>query len=174
VLEAYLTPDTTRRVLVAALAGVPLFFGAFGCVLGGWLMPALVRLRGSVTTARRTLAFTGFTGASVLLVLSFYIRDPLLAMLAMGMASLCNDLTMPGTWNTCMDIGGKFAGTVSGSMNMMSGIGASIAPLVVGFILDHTNRNWSLTFWISGAVYFLGGLCWLGIDPVTPLDRKKS
>jgi ACS family glucarate transporter-like MFS transporter len=174
VLNGVFEPDTTRRVLVAALSGIPLFLGGFACVLSGSVAPWLNRVTGSVTAGRRTLAVIGFTGASVLLVGSLYIRDPLLAMLAMGMAAFCNDLTMPGAWSTCMDLGGRYAGTVSGSMNMMSGLGASLAPLVVGFILDATQRNWGITFWISGAVYFLGGLCWLWIDPVTPIEGAGS
>jgi MFS family permease len=133
-----------------------------------------VRAVNSVATARRILALVGFTGASVLLVSSLYIRDPLLAVLSMGVASFCNDLTMPGSWSTCMDVGGKYAGTVSGTMNMASAIGATIAPLVIGIILDTTNRNWAITFWISGVIYFLGGLCWLWLDPVTPLEAEKK
>jgi ACS family glucarate transporter-like MFS transporter len=69
-----------------------------------------------------------------------------------------------------MDVGGRFAGTLSGSMNMMGNFGGMAGPLVVGLILQHTNRNWEITFWISSAIYFLGGLCWLFIDPVTPLE----
>jgi MFS family permease len=169
-LGGVLTPDTTQKVLVAALAGVPLFVGGLGCILSGWVTPHLVRWTGSVVRTRKSLALTGFTGASALLVASFYIRDPLLAMLAMGLASFCNDLTMPGSWSTCMDLGGRYAGTLSGSMNMMGAVGGAAAPLVIGVILDATARDWAMTFWISGVIYFLGGLCWLGIDPVTPIE----
>lgn len=176
VLNNQFTPDTSRRILVAALAGIPLFFGGIGCLVTGTLTPRLTRAIGSVVTTRRLLAFAGFTGAAILLVYSFYIRDPLFAMLAMGLASFCNDVTMPGSWSTCMDIGGKYAGTVSGSMNMMGAFGGMVAPFVVGLILDTTGRNWALTFWLSGAIYFLGGLCWLFIDPVTPIqaDDKRA
>ena len=73
-----------------------------------------------------------------------------------------------------MDVGGRYAGTLSGSMNMMGSVGAAIAPLAIGFILDHTQHNWALPFWISGIIYFLGGLCWLWIDPVTPLETGQS
>jgi MFS transporter, ACS family, glucarate transporter len=170
ILNEHLAPDTSRKVLVAALAGIPLFFGGIGCLVTGMLTPHLVRAIRSVATTRKLLAVSGFTGASVLLVYSFYIRDPLLAMLAMGLASFCNDVTMPGSWSTCMDVGGKYAGTVSGSMNMVGAFGAMLAPTVVGLILDSTGRNWAVTFWISGAIYFLGGLCWLFLDPVTPLE----
>jgi ACS family glucarate transporter-like MFS transporter len=171
-LNAHLAPEMTQRVLVAALAGIPLFLGGVGCFVCGWITPRLERRVGSVARARRILALTGFTGASTLLIWSFYIRDPLYAMLAMGVASFCNDLTMPGSWSTCMDLGRSFAGTLSGSMNMMSGIGSALAPLAIGIILDATHRDWAITFWVSGAVYFLGGLCWLGIDPVTPIAEK--
>ena len=109
-----------------------------------------------------------------MLVSSVYIADPLVAMLAMGVASFCNDLTMPGSWSTCMDVGGRFAGTLSGSMNMMGSVGAAAAPLVIGLLLDYTERNWALTFWISGIVYLVGGLCWLWLDPVTPIAETSD
>jgi MFS family permease len=156
------------------MAGIPLFFGGLGCLVTGALTPRLVRAMGRVATTRRMLAMVGFTGAAALLVYSMYIQDPLFAMIAMGCASFCNDVTMPGSWSTCMDIGGKYAGTVSGSMNMMGAFGGMLAPTVVGLILDSTGRNWTITFWISGAVYFLGGLCWWFIDPVTPLQTEEK
>jgi MFS family permease len=59
-------------------------------------------------------------------------------------------------------------------MNMVGALGAAVAPLVIGIILDTTNRDWAVTFWISGAIYFLGGLCWLWIDPVTPITAEEQ
>lgn len=174
VLGEHFAPDLTRRILVATLAGIPLFCGAFGNVVAAGLTPRLTRALGSTAVARKALALVGFSGASLLLLGSSFVRDPLFAMLAMGLASFCNDLTMPGSWSTCMDVGGKCVGTLSGSMNMMSGIGSAAAPFVIGVLLDATNRNWSLTFWIAAAVYFLGGLCWLGIDPVTPIVGEEK
>src|SRR5213078_3699338 len=89
VLRELLTPETTRTVLVAALAGIPLFFGGLGAIVCGLVTPCLVRQTGSVARTRRTIAVLGFSGAAALLVSSAYIRDPLLAMLAMGLASFC-------------------------------------------------------------------------------------
>jgi predicted MFS family arabinose efflux permease len=173
-LKRMFSDEATHKILVAALAGVPLFFGGLGSSLCGLITPRLLRASGSLTWTRRVLALFGFSGAAGLLLWSFYIRDPLWAMLAMGLASLCNDLTMPGSWSTCMDVGGRYAGTLSGSMNMMGSVGAAIAPLAIGFILDHSQHDWTLTFWISGVIYFLGGLCWLWIDPVTPLESDQQ
>ena len=175
-LSGHFSPEIAQKVLLAALAGIPLFVGGIGCLASGVLTRWMVRATGNVAQTRRRIALGGFSGAAALLVTSLYIRDPLLAMGAMGAASFCNDLTMPGSWSTCMDVGGKFAGTLSGSMNMMGSFGGMMAPLVVGLILDSTGHNWALTFWISGAIYLLGGICWLGLDPVTPIlpDEKAS
>ena len=39
--------------------------------------------------------------------------DPVLAMIAMGLAGFANDLTVPVSWGVCMDVGGRHTGTVS-------------------------------------------------------------
>ncbi len=173
-LEGSMSPELTIKVLAAALAGIPLFFGGFGSLVAGLISNRLIRGGTSVVPVRRTFGFIGFTGASALLMTSFYMKDPLLAMLAMGMASFCNDLTMPGSWASCMDIGGKYAGTVSGSMNMMGNFGGMAGPFVVGYVLQVTTKNWELVFAISAAIYFLGAFFWLFIDPVTPLESDET
>lgn len=173
-LDGRMSPGTIHQVVVASFAGVPLFVGGLGCLTAGLVAPRLARRLRGVTSARRVLASTGFMGAAMLLVGSFYVTDPLLAIVMMGGASFCNDLTMPGSWSTCMDIGGRFAGTLSGGMNMMSAFGGAASPLAIGFLLDHTGRDWALTFWVSAAVYALGGVCWWWLDPVTPLREATE
>ena len=79
---------------------------------------------------------------------------------------------MPTSWAACMDIGGQYAGTLSGAMNMMGNMGGVVSPLVIAYILTHTNNNWDLTFYVSAAVYFLGICFWLFLDPVTPVEAE--
>jgi MFS transporter, ACS family, glucarate transporter len=86
------------------------------------------------------------------------------------MASFCNDLNMPGAWGTCMDIGGKYAGTVSGSMNMMGNMAGFVAPMVGGYILQNYNKDYHLFMYIMAGVYLVGAAVWPLIDPVTPID----
>jgi nitrate/nitrite transporter NarK len=158
----------------ALLAGLPLFFGGIGSMLCGTFSVRLASWVGDVAKTRRWLAYIGYCGAAGMLLLSMQIHDPVWAMISMGLASFFLDLSLPGSWNTCMDVGGKFAGTLSGSMNMAGNIAGGLSPLAVGYILKYTDRNWPLTFWISAAIYVLGGLCWVWIDPVTPLEKTDS
>lgn len=173
-LGGVLSPETTLTVVAAALAGLPLLFGGFGSLIAGAISTRLIAGGAGVTTVRRTLGFVGMAGAASLLMLSFYIRDPLLAMLAMGMAGFFNDLTLPGSWATCMDVGGRYAGTVSGSMNMMGNFGGMAGPLVVGWVLTLTGRDWHQVFVVTSIIYSLGAFCWLFIDPVTPLEKEQA
>jgi MFS family permease len=172
-LPTYLKETRTLAPQKAALlAGLPLFLGGIGCALAALISGWLVRRSFSVTFVRRGLALVGFTGASGMLLWSAHIQDPVLAMISMGMAGFFNDLTIPGSWGTCMDIGGRFAGTVSGSMNMMGNIGGMAFPLAAGYLVDPAGEGWQKVLWISSAVYFLGGICWLFIDPTTSLEAK--
>jgi ACS family glucarate transporter-like MFS transporter len=173
-LEKSFSPDTTLNLLAAALTGLPLLFGGIGSLTAGVVSSRLIARTGRVTTVRRSFGVIGLAGAGALLMISFYIRDPLLAMLSMGMASFSNDTTLPGSWASCMDLGGKFAGTVSGTMNMMGNLGGMLGPLAVGCVLDLTRRNWQLAFALSSGVYILGALCWFFIDPVTPLETSTA
>jgi hypothetical protein len=45
-----------------------------------------------------------------------------------------------------------------------------MSPLVVGYILSATNNDWTLTFYVSAAIYSLGAVCWLFLDAHTPID----
>ncbi len=163
--------DITRGAL---LAGLPLFLGGLGSLICGFVSAPVTRFTGSVARTRRLMACIGFAGASGLLLLSTRLHDPFAAMLAMGFASFSNDLVMPGAWGACMDVGGKYAGTLSGAMNMAGNIGGAMSPMIIGYLLQLTNKNWDLTFYVSAAVYFTGAFVWLFIDPVTPLERYSE
>jgi nitrate/nitrite transporter NarK len=57
-------------------------------------------------------------------------------------------------------------------MNMMGNLGGFVAPIATGYILDRTG-SWSPGFYISSAVFALGALCWILLDPVSPLDGRS-
>jgi MFS transporter, ACS family, glucarate transporter len=154
----------------ALLAALPLYFGGLGSLTCGFVSSLLDRLTGNVKVARRLLAGAGFTGAAVCFVLSLHIKSPVWAMVALGVASFSNDLVMPTSWATCMDVGGRWCGTLAGIMNMMGGLVAAMAPAIVAVILQRSHENWTITFYLSAAIYFTGTFFWLALDPTQPLD----
>jgi MFS transporter, ACS family, glucarate transporter len=156
----------------AILAGLPLLLGGIGCLISGWIVPRLARVVGSMGLARKIVAIVGFVGASVSVIAFTRISDPANAMIVLGIAGLFNDFVMPPAWAACMDVGGRYSGTVSGSMNMMGNIAGALSPLAVGYLLAWTGQNWTMTFYVSAAVYSLGAVCWLFLDPETPIEVR--
>jgi ACS family glucarate transporter-like MFS transporter len=158
----------------ALLAGLPLLLGGIGNVVSAALARPIARRTGSVVLTRRILAVIGFVGASMSVLVFTTMQDATAAMLVLGVASFFNDFVMPPAWAACMDIGGRYSGTVSGTMNMMGNIAGGFSPLVVGYLLAWTDSNWTLTFYISAAIYMIGALCWLFLDAQTPLERQSA
>jgi MFS family permease len=170
-LPTYLKEARGLELGASAVFGIlPLFLGGLGSLLSGFIAAPLVRFTGSTLKTRRLMAYIGFSGASIMLVVSTRMHNPIPAMIAMGLASFSNDLVMPGSWGACMDVGGKYAGTLSGAMNMMGNLGGAASPTIIGYMLRWTNNNWDMTFYVSAAVYATAVVMWRFLDPVTPLE----
>ena len=153
----------------ARFAILPLFFGGLGALFCGSISASFAR-RVGLARSRRILATFGFFGAGSFLALAIQFHDPKWTMLSMGMASFCNDLAMPPSWAACMDIGGKYAGTVSGSMNMMGNLAGYASPVIGGYILQATGRDWNVFLYVLAAVYLAGTAIWPFIDPETAIE----
>lgn len=153
----------------AWLAGVPLLFGGLGSFFCGWISPYVDRWAGGPLKGRRWLACSGFLLAASCLFIAAGITNPHWAIAVMSIAAFANDLAMPPSWAASMDVGGRYCGTLSGSMNMMTNLGQGTAPVVMAYLLEHTYQNWSLVFYFSATAYFLGMICWFFLDTVTPL-----
>jgi MFS family permease len=173
-LPTYLREARGMEIGSTALFSIlPLFFGGIGSPTSVAACAWLTRRTGSVARARRTVACLGFAGAASFLMLSTILRNPIAAILVIAIASFCNDLVMPPSWTAAMDVGGKYAGTLSGAMNMWGNYAGFFAPVAIGYILKWTG-NWNLAFYVSAAFYLTGIVFWLLLDPVTPIDEPEG
>ena len=143
----------------AALSVLPLLFGGFGSLLS-----CVIPMR----IPRRRIAFYGFLGAAILLFALTRVQAVVPAMLCMAMASFCSDLTMPISWNACVDIGGSYTATVAATMNMLGNLAGFIAPVVGGFILQRTGGHWNPLMYLMVGASMLSAVCWLYLDPSPP------
>jgi len=156
------------------LSILPLFLGGLANPISVFLGERLTRRTHDVSRTRRILCCSGFAGACLSLLASTLAENPVLAVLAIAMASFCGDLTMPHAWSATMDLGGRFAGTLSGAMNSWGNLGGAISPMVIGYVLQWTGSNWNLTFYVASAVYACGILCWLFLDSTTPIEDTEA
>jgi MFS family permease len=93
-------------------------------------------------------------------------------MLALALAQGALDLAVPVAWATYADIGGRFGSTATGFMNTASSLSAMVSP-VSGAWLASRFGSFHAMFVVAAAVYVLGGLLWLLIDPSKTLEGEQ-
>src|SRR5437867_12706328 len=57
--------------------------------------------------------------------------------LCIAVATFWNDITMGAAWASCIDIGGRYSGIVSGCMNTIGNLGGFTANILTGYILKY-------------------------------------
>ncbi|MDU2064627.1 MAG: MFS transporter [Sporomusaceae bacterium] len=72
-------------------------------------------------------------------------------------------LTFTAGWSTCIDLGGAFAGSVSGWMNFWGNIGGVIAPILTAWIA--TNYGWQSAITVTAAFAVAGMVAWIFVRP---------
>jgi MFS family permease len=149
----------------AAFAMLPLLFGGFGSLVAGY---AAARF------SRRKIAFFGFLSSGLLLFAVTRIGSTSPAMVAMGLASFCSDLTMPISWNACVEIGRRHTATLSGAMNMFGNFAGFVAPVVSGAILARSAGDWNVLIYLMVAASFIAAACWMFLDPGNPAAHSRT
>ena len=157
----------------AILSGMPLLSAGCGCLFAGYVLPSAAR-RWGIVLARKTFAYAAYGGAALFLLLFTSIHDPILAMMVMSLSSFVVELSAPITWTTAMDLGGESVGLLTGMMNTLGQLGGSLAPTIIAYLLAASGNNWNVAFYTSAALYALGGLCWVALDPVTRIDQPAT
>jgi MFS family permease len=156
------------------LTGLPFLCGAVGSLLGGGLSDRLVRATGSRRWGRSLIGLGGFAGAGVCVLCTGLAQVAWLAVALLCLAFFINDLAIPPIWAASTDIGGRYAGTVSGVMNTSGAVGAVLSPVLTSYLLDpgaaRAPEVWAGIFAMLAAAWFVGALAWLGIDASRPLE----
>ena len=159
------------------LTGLPFLFGAAGAFIGGRFSDYLIRITGSRRWGRSLVGCAGFGGAGVCLFTIGLVQEAWLAVALLCLFSFINDLAVPVIWAAATDIGGRYAGTVSGTMNMAGCVGAVLSPVVTGIILGNAGpqeTRWPAIFALYSAAGIISGLAWLLVDASKPIVRKDA
>lgn len=146
----------------ALCSGIVLMGGAIGTWTGGRLTDALARRRD--LRLARSVGVVALPLSGLLLVAAALADSPVATIVLLTLTLAAADLTMASSWSLCHDVGGARAGAVTGAMNTFGNIGGAISPLVVGYAVQWWH-SWTVPFLVTAAVYVVGGLLTLAIDP---------
>ena len=151
-------------------AMIPLLAGAVGNVFSGWLIDRLY-LRGWRIGSRRLTAIIGFMFAALGMLMS--INQPTAggAILWLSIAIFGADMTLSPSWSFCIDIGGRHAGAVSGTMNMAGNLGSAVTALAFTYLPDSSRGNVAF-FYTAAGLSALSIICWLSTQAPSTEESK--
>jgi MFS family permease len=183
------TPEFWQASL---MAGMPLLLGSMACLIGGYLTDLFIKRTGNRKWGRRLFGVLGHGLCACCYFVAVFMDSAWAFVLAIGIATFWNDITMGAAWASCMDVGRRYSGIVSGCMNTVGNLGGAAAGVLTGWVLDwHTSglakgtsefaaaktHGWTVNFIMFGSVYVLATLFWLCFDatkPIAPAEKSPN
>jgi sugar phosphate permease len=155
----------------AWLSGLPLLCGIISCLLGGSLSDLIIRRTGSRTWGRRLVGFVSLACAGLSVLLTLWVDETWLLAILFSAMFFFNDANMGPSWASCADVGERYAGTLSGAMNMVGAFAGAAGMTFAGQLFK---RDQDVTvFVIFAGSYTLAALCWLVVDVTRPLVPRE-
>lgn len=157
------------------LAGLPLILSSLADLTGGIATDRAVRVYG-LRIGRCGIGMVSLLMAGGALIAGAAVEDPLLSAVLIAVAGAADSFLLGAAWGVCLDIAGPHAGLVTGAMNTAGQLGAFLSPIILPYLLKDQSRpeDWALPLFIAGGLYIAGAICWLAVDPRTPLITRTE
>ncbi len=172
------------------MAGLPLLLGSLACIVGGYLTDAFIKKTGNRKWGRRLFGILGHgmcAGFYFLSMAFMNMEDPWPFVACVAIATFWNDITMGAAWASCIDIGRRYSGIVSGCMNTIGNLGGFTANLSTGYVLKYftsgidkdtrpdaysvaLDLGWSTNVFVFGGAYVVAVFLWMLFDASKPID----
>jgi nitrate/nitrite transporter NarK len=148
------------------MTGLPLFCGGISCLLGGTLSDALVRRTGRKRLVRASFTVIGYGSAAAAMWGLRFSTSAEQATLLMCIAAASGDFAQGANWATIVDVGGRYAGTAAGFVNMVGNGGNYLQPTIGAWIA--ASFGYGPMFLVYAAMYVVAASMWLFIEPDRP------
>jgi nitrate/nitrite transporter NarK len=144
-------------------AGLPLVFSVLATLLGGIATDRLTR-RFGLRIGRATVGAASLLAAGGCLIAGTSTASPEASAVLIALGGAASNFLLPAAWGSCVDLGGRHAGTLSGAMNTCGQFGGFLSPMIVGLCVQWFG-SWSAPLYLMAALYGMGAVCWAWIDP---------
>ena len=129
--------------------------------MAGYLCDLLAARHGA--WGRRVVGMTGLGLSAVFLVIGINVASPAQALVGLSLAVGFLLCTEPAYWSTSMDLGGAYAGTAGGIMNMAGNLGGVVSTALVPILVSHF--GWPFAFFSAAGCALVGAALWLLVRP---------
>lgn len=137
----------------------------------GWLSPYLLTRGYSKNFSRKVIICGGFLGASLCMILVVVTLSPMLAVIYIAASMALLGACYTPLWTLPTDLSAKWPGTIFGFAGTLGFLGGASAPIVTGYIVDHTG-SWHYAFYLASVISLIGFFaCWLLVS-TDPVDSR--
>ncbi|MFI6408336.1 MFS transporter [Streptomyces sp. NPDC050548] len=144
------------------LSSLPYLCGILGVLFGGWLSGRLIRRGVPAVVSRKVPIVGGSVLAAAAVLPVAYVHSTPLALTLLSLGYFAAQVPMGCLWTLASDIAESHQVASLGAIQNFGGfLGAAMAPIVTGAILDATGNNYTDVFLVGGALLLLGGMSYL-------------
>jgi MFS transporter, ACS family, glucarate transporter len=152
---------------------LPFLAGALGNITGGILSDHLVKRYG-VSIGRRAVGATGLLLSGLCVFFTGYTGDRYLAVALLTLGYFSMDCMLPPSWALCLDVGRKYAGAVTGAMNMAGQFGSFLSASAFGYMVDYFGGRYDIPLMFFGCMLGVSALIYTQIDPTEQLVPEDA
>jgi len=153
-------------------AALPFLCGIIGNLAGGVVSDSLVKRYGLKFGRRVVLSIALIVGSGMLMGMSLVSgKAAVVALACLGFG--VTDLMLPSAWSLCLDIGGEFAGTVSGVMNTAGQFGGALCTVLFGYMIRMTG-SYNKPLWLVAFMVLCAALIFARVDASKTLFADSS
>jgi MFS family permease len=152
---------------------LPFIAGAIGNLTGGTLSDYLVRHHG-LSIGRKAVGATGLALSALCIFGTGITPDRYVAVALLTLGYFCMDCMLPPSWSLCLDVGRKYAGAVSGAMNMAGQFGSFLSSVAFGWLVDYFGGRYDIPLMFFGFMLAVSAVIYTRIDPNEQLVAEEA
>jgi MFS family permease len=151
---------------------LPFIAGAFGNLLGGAVSDSLVRHHG-LRIGRRTVGAAGLALSGLCMFGTAFtpVKEMAVVFLTLGYFSM--DCMLPVSWAICLDVGRRYAGAVTGAMNMAGQVGSFLSSVAFGYLVSAWD-SYNKPLIPFAAMLMVSAFIFTRIDPTEELIPERA
>jgi MFS family permease len=145
------------------LTTLPLVAVVLAGFVGGTVSDLLLKRTGSRRIARQAFSVVCLLLSTGLIVLAYFVADPLLAVLVISFGTFIASLAGPCAYAISIDMGGRHVAPVFSMMNMLGNLGGLASTIGVPWFVEQTGQ-WDAVLFLFAGIYLAAALCWIPFD----------
>jgi MFS family permease len=152
---------------------LPFIAGVFGNLFGGWLSDRLA-LRYGLRIGRVAVGASGLALSAVCMLGAGLAADRFMALGFLTIGYGFMDCMLPVSWAVCLDVGRKYAGTISGAMNMAGQIGSFLTSTLFGYVVHYFQGDYNKPLIPMAGMLLASAVIYLFINPNRQVVPESS